>query len=100
MAVYGRRRVGKTYLVNNVFENRFTLRHAGLSPVECEEQNSLKKQLEQFHAALRLHGLKDGRKPKTWIEAFYLLETLLISKEDGSRQLVFIEDPGGWKSPW
>lgn len=92
VAVYGRRRVGKTYLVNSVFENRFTFRHAGLSPVEGKEQNSLKKQLEQFHATLRLHGLKDGRKPKTWIEAFYLLETLLINKDDGSRQLVFIDE--------
>ena len=34
VAVYGRRRVGKTYLVDEVFKNKITFRHAGLSPVD------------------------------------------------------------------
>ena len=34
VAVCGRRRVGKTYLINEVFGNRITFRHAGLSPIE------------------------------------------------------------------
>lgn len=33
VAVYGRRRVGKTYLVDQVFKGKFAFRHAGLSPV-------------------------------------------------------------------
>ena len=32
VAVYGRRRVGKTYLVDETFKGRITFRHAGLSP--------------------------------------------------------------------
>ena len=32
VAIYGRRRVGKTYLVNETFQGKFTFRHAGLSP--------------------------------------------------------------------
>ena len=32
VAIYGRRRVGKTYLVTNTFEDKFTFRHSGLSP--------------------------------------------------------------------
>ena len=32
VAIYGRRRVGKTYLVDEVFDGRITFRHAGLSP--------------------------------------------------------------------
>lgn len=47
VAIYGRRRVGKTYLVDEVFQNRITFRHAGLSPVE-EDGNRMKKQLEHF----------------------------------------------------
>ena len=31
VAVYGRRRVGKTYLVRETFENRFTFYHTGLA---------------------------------------------------------------------
>ena len=34
VAIYGRRRVGKTYLVSSVFEDRFTFRHSGVSPAE------------------------------------------------------------------
>ena len=29
VAVYGRRRVGKTYLINKFFRNRFVFTHAG-----------------------------------------------------------------------
>lgn len=32
VAVYGRRRVGKTYLVDEAFKGKMTFRHAGLSP--------------------------------------------------------------------
>ena len=37
IAVYGRRRVGKTTLINETFHGQFTFRHAGLSPVEGKE---------------------------------------------------------------
>lgn len=32
VAVYGRRRVGKTFLVNEVFHDEMTFHHTGLSP--------------------------------------------------------------------
>ena len=38
VAVYGRRRVGKTYLVDETFKGRITFRHAGLSPTEFSGQ--------------------------------------------------------------
>ena len=34
VAIYGRRRVGKTYLVDETFEGKITFRHAGLSPAD------------------------------------------------------------------
>ena len=34
VAVYGRRRVGKTFLVDEALKGRITFRHAGLSPVD------------------------------------------------------------------
>ena len=33
IALYGRRRVGKTFLIDEVFEDRITFRHSGLSPI-------------------------------------------------------------------
>lgn len=32
VAIYGRRRVGKTYLVDNVFKGKIAFGHAGLAP--------------------------------------------------------------------
>ena len=37
IAVYGRRRVGKTYLIDKTFEGKITFRHAGLSPADNEK---------------------------------------------------------------
>ena len=34
IALYGRRRVGKTFLVDEVFGSRISFRHAGLSPID------------------------------------------------------------------
>ena len=34
VAIYGRRRVGKTFLVDQVFKEKITFRHAGLSPID------------------------------------------------------------------
>ena len=41
VAVLGRRRVGKTYLVNELFSDRLFFQHAGLSPVEAKESQLL-----------------------------------------------------------
>ena len=41
VAIYGRRRVGKTYLVNEVFEGRITFHYAGLYPIENDAEVSV-----------------------------------------------------------
>ena len=76
VAIYGRRRVGKTYLVDEAFKNRITFRHAGLSPVEegTPEGTSLKKQLEHFYFSLQLQGMPKSHRPQSWLEAFFMLE--------------------------
>ena len=58
VAIYGRRRVGKTFLVDETFSGRITFRHAGLSPVEMKNMSGvspLRKQLKHFyHSKLSL----------------------------------------------
>lgn len=39
IALYGRHRVGKTYLIDEVFRDRLNFRHAGLSPIDSEKEN-------------------------------------------------------------
>ena len=95
VAVYGRRRVGKTYLVDETFKDRITFRHAGLSPAEAEEQNQsppVKKQLQAFYYSLVTQGMKKDHCPKDWLEAFFMLEMHLQKIDDGSRQLIFLDE--------
>ena len=93
VVVKGRRRIGKTYLINNTFENKFTFKHTGISPVDMNENKDSKiaQQLDGFYLSLRRYGYK-GKKPANWLEAFFLLERLLESKDDGKRQVVFIDE--------
>lgn len=92
VAIYGRRRIGKTYLVDETFKGRITFRHAGLSPAEENKSGMLKAQLEHFYYSLLIHGMEKEKKPESWLEAFYLLEQFLETKNDGSRQIVFLDE--------
>lgn len=95
VAVYGRRRVGKTYLVDETFRGRISFRHAGLSPIENEnskEGSIVKKQLQAFYYSLVTQGMKESKCPADWLEAFFMLEMFLSGNDDGSRQLVFLDE--------
>ena len=95
VAVYGRRRVGKTYLVDEVFKGKIAFRHAGLSPVEVEKGASaspLKAQLKHFYNSLLLHGMKKDNCPENWLDAFLMLEMFLESKNTSEKQIVFLDE--------
>ncbi|MBQ6227277.1 MAG: ATP-binding protein [Prevotella sp.] len=92
VALYGRRRVGKTYLVKELFKDRFTFWHTGLSPYDRERKFLMRDQLQAFYYSLQDYGLTGESCPKSWLEAFRLLERLLIQKNDGKRLLVFIDE--------
>ena len=92
VAVYGRRRVGKTFLIDETFEGKFTFKHAGLSPVEIQKKGALTAQLDHFYYSLLRHGVMVDRVPTSWMEAFFVLETWLEKVDDGKRQVVFIDE--------
>ena len=92
VVVYGRRRVGKTFLVRETFKDRITFYHTGLSPYDENRKIGKKEQLEHFYHSLLNYGLQETACPKDWMEAFYMLEKLLSSLDDGRAQLVFIDE--------
>ena len=95
VAVYGRRRVGKTYLIDETFKGRITFRHAGISPIESGDEpkgRPVKKQLQAFYYSLISHGMKKNHCPSDWLEAFFMLEMFLQKIDDGSRQLIFLDE--------
>lgn len=93
VAVYGRRRVGKTFLIDQALKGRITFRHTGLSPVEHHgKKNLMKEQLKNFYFSLLNYGMKKSKCPSSWLEAFFMLEKHLQSIDDGSRQVVFLDE--------
>ncbi|MGI6223510.1 MAG: AAA family ATPase [Prevotella sp.] len=92
VVVHGRRRVGKTFLIRELFSDRLTFYHTGLSPVENGDgtKTILQRQLETFYASLSRYGYH-GAMPSNWIEALNCLIHLLEQK-GGERQVVFLDE--------
>lgn len=86
VALYGRRRVGKTFLVRQKFGNNFTFDMTGVL------EGSKNEQMKAFHAALKSYGYK-GNKNETWLDAFFALRELLTEKiVPGKRCVIFIDE--------
>ena len=85
VAVYGRRRVGKTYLIRETFGYKFTFQHTGLA------KGNTKEQLFSFAISLRDAGYDDCPIPKSWLEAFSLLSAYLKNSTD-EKKIVFLDE--------
>ena len=84
MAVYGRRRVGKTYLVRETFSDRFAFHHTGL-PNATKHQ-----QLVHFKESLVAAGAR-VKTPRNWFEAFHALREV-VARSAFRRKVVFIDE--------
>ena len=94
VAVYGRRRVGKTYLIKEVFKDRFAFQHTGMAPYKdgSMSKTSKSEQIYAFYLSMVRYGLEGKECPKNWMDAFFMLEQLLEYKYNGERQVVFIDE--------
>lgn len=92
VVIYGRRRIGKTFLVRETFKDRITFYHTGLSPYDENRKIGKKEQLEHFYNTMLNYGMPESSCPKDWMQAFYMLESLLASMDNGGPQLVFIDE--------
>ena len=97
LAVYGRRRVGKTFLVREFFEDSFAFYHTALSPFELKDQPKLlyRAQLDEFAHSLRKYGDNNVAPIENWFEAFHRLEDLLDDWKGKKKMVVFIDE-----MPW
>lgn len=93
VVIYGRRRVGKTYLVRETFGNDFFFSYTGIANISAGQQRG------EFAKALREHGWmpKGGGAdvPNNWFDAFDALRALLTKASTKDRLLLFIDE-----MPW
>lgn len=85
VAVYGRRRIGKTYLVRETFNYNFAFQHTGVQVGDKDMQ------LARFAKSLENAGLRKCPKLKDWFEAFDVLGTFLQGMGKG-RKIVFLDE--------
>jgi predicted AAA+ superfamily ATPase len=86
LAVYGRRRIGKTYLVRNAYEKKLIFEFSGV------HNATLQQQLEIFGIAMSKATGFPIATPASWTQAFSILNEYvkpLIKKE---KKVVFIDE--------
>ena len=85
VVVYGRRRIGKTYLVRETFDGEFAFCHSGLA--RC----GMMKQLQQFRSSMKEWGNEKCPRLTNWIDAFDELKKTIDSSEL-RRKVVFLDE--------
>lgn len=88
VAVTGRRRIGKTFLIREFFNYKFTFQHSGVA------NQKTRLQLRDFKQSLEKYGLKKCHVPQDWFDAFYMLENLIETSKQ-KRKVIFIDE-----MPW
>jgi AAA+ ATPase superfamily predicted ATPase len=86
LAVYGRRSVGKTFLIKQFFGENFTFYFSGA------ENANKKQQLFNFTTALNKHSGTDNPIVDNWQSAFVQLEQYLRKIKNKGRKVIFIDE--------
>lgn len=87
VAIYGRRRVGKTFLIDQLYRDKLAFRMVGVI------DGSLKNQISAFKDAMDDFGYQLDNKPTDWMDAFILLKKALSKHvENAERCIIFIDE--------
>lgn len=90
LIVYGRRRVGKTYLIKEFFNHDFSFYSSGILNANMDNQ------LKAFNNSLIEYGSTETKKPKNWFEAFNRLKHLIedTDKKDlvTGKKIIFLDE--------
>lgn len=88
VALTGRRRVGKTFLVRKAYEDHIKLEITGL------QKDKQKAQLQNFLISMRAYGLytTTEKTPNNWLEVFYLLTQELEKQNFSNKYVIFLDE--------
>lgn len=93
IAIYGRRRVGKTYLIRTFFESKFTLQLTGLANANLQEQ------LVNFQITIQeQHPFIAGQNVTSWMEAFLQIKQC-IEHSKQKKKIIFIDELPWFDTP-
>lgn len=93
VAIYGRRRIGKTYLVKQFFSETFDFYATGVYKI------SRSNQLRIWQEQLIKHSGKKPSKAGDWFEAFAQLQEYLKTLAEKERIVIFIDELPWFDTP-
>ena len=86
VAIYGRRRVGKTFLVKELFEKEFTFYATGILNGDKETQ------LQAWNREISRFSKSDYPKAGNWIDAFENLNILVEQSDNKGKKIIFLDE--------
>ena len=91
VVVYGRRRIGKTFLVKEYFKEQFSFYSTGVLSRKSKDE------LMAFYQSLKRYGYTGGKCPKSWFDAFEVLRNLIENdtiKIDSryNKRIIFLDE--------
>lgn len=88
VAVFGRRRVGKTFLIKQTYQNHIAFELTGLQSANYTEQlQNFSHQLEVFSKSP-----VPVKMPTNWLDAFFMLARFLDQQPKETKQVVFFDE--------
>lgn len=87
IAICGRRRVGKTFLIREFFEEELVFSVSGLA------EGNKKEQLKNFHQTLLRYDFSSSKEPEDWLDAFNMLIKYLSSLPKRRKVILLDETP-------
>ncbi len=95
VAVFGRRRVGKTFLINNVYRENMQFEVTGIQSAPRFEQ--IKNFIFQLNKSI--NSPIDIPAPTNWLDTFILLISFLEQIKSKKRIVVFLMNCPGYPLP-
>ncbi len=95
VAIYGRRRIGKTYLLRQVYEQHIVFEASGI------HEKQMAQQLENFWLVLleQMPDIRFSSPPKTWLQAFALLKQYILSIKIKKKKVIFLDEISWFDTP-
>ena len=93
LAVYGRRRIGKTYMIREFYKKNTIFEASGINEKDQTQQ------LENFWLTQYDYEKVRREKPQSWLQAFQNLKEFIESVKGNKKKVIFLDEIAWFETP-